>query len=173
MKWSSGVKKVTNIFNAIVSVGQGVGSVVSELGMLRAEATKLAENVKFVSASLDTFGSTFTDAMNNFTGTFETYEQIGGLVDQFGVQQSVPHKAIDVIAHLGQQLGISHEKIDALVDRLGHQYQNEVLAVLQKENAELEALVRELRGLLTVAEASKDEKNGNSEGDQVESVPQS
>ena len=183
MEWNSKLKKIGNIFNAISNVGMEIGNLGAKLTEAVKQLTRVADNVSSIDTALGQLGTKIMGHGGSGLGdVLETSEQIEGLTDQFGNQKSPPYNVIDVLAFICLNMKTSHEKVDALVDRLGNQFTNEVLSVLKQENAELEAAKRELdrcnRELVEKAEGLerdilelKEKEDGDSEGDQVEPVP--
>ena len=185
MEWKGNLKKVGNIFAAITYVGAEIGGISSGLAAAVEQLTRIADQVSAVDTAIINLGTQIMGHEGVGLGELlQTQEQLNEMTDQFGNVRSPPYNAIDVLLHIAKQIYISHEKVDALVDRLGNQFTNEVLAVLKQENTELDVKVREFekcnRELVERAERYeklyqelKEKEDGDSEGDQVEPVQES
>lgn len=179
MDWDNKKKKVGNIFEAIVFVGKQIECLVGAIGPLRSDIQALNNS------NLDSVLSNIHHAINNLTTTLssdlESHIQLTDeygqpVKDESGMEKRPPHTFVDVLLQLSVSSQQTHEKIDALVDRMGNQFQNEVLAVLKKENAEqavkIRDLEREIKRQLDRRDAErKAQEDGGSSPDQVEPVP--
>ncbi len=186
MEWDPKVKKLPNFFNAIIYVGLQVSGLYSSVkeGAEQARAIVTAiDRMDSGVTSLNTSLQSLTQQLSSIEGKFQVFNKVSGLqiIDEYGNEKEPPHSLGELVALLSVKLDVSHEKVDALVDRLGNQFQNEVLAVLKSENAKLEVDLRAL--IRNVEELSAENKelkklvevveDGDSERDQVEPVQES
>ena len=149
MEWNSKLKRLGNVFNAIVAVANEIAVGNNRLEQLTTEVKRVADSTAMLDTALGQLGSTING--NSGVGlmdALQTHETIEGIVDQFGNPRPSPHNIVDMMAFMAMQTKFTHEKLDALVDRLGNQFTNEVLSVLKQENADLEVKGREQKTLI-------------------------
>lgn len=165
MDWNSQVKKIGNIFNAIVSVA-------TEVRVVAGRLNELVEQGKEIVASIEAVGNEIKN--RSLPSSYDMYLQTNnpppGLQDQYGSPVTGPVNMVDMMGYL---VASTQSTQAELISRLGAQFNNEVLAILKQENAELEVgnrklkkSIEHLKELLDAElKAKKELEDGSSESD--------